>query len=186
MANADTNWNDNYPGIIIRNDASKNPTFVLTVKEQLDKIASQPVGRLMLREIADRAIAQPFGYKVCIQRTANTVDLKNDLPGKRWHGTNVTKGSKMNLATNGGGGTTSAIYYNPNVYVTPDGTRPPYIGLAHEMIHAHHNLHGTSLNVVHDDEHKVVGMGEYATAPITENKIRAEHQVADRTSYVGV
>ena len=38
----------------------------------------------------------------------------------------------------------SAIKWNPQQTVTPDGKRPPFIGLAHEMIHARHNLKGES------------------------------------------
>lgn len=186
MANTDSSWNAQFPGIIIRNDSSKNPTFVLTVTEQLNKIASKPIGRLLLTEIANKMIAMPHGWKVVIIRAANTVDITNPEIGKRWHAGNVTLGTDMSKAYTGGTGTTSAIKYNPNVYVTPDGTRPPYIGLAHELIHAHHNLYGTSMNNKHEDEYRVVGMGDYEGEPITENKIRGEHDLEGRTSYLGV
>jgi hypothetical protein len=182
MANVDTPY-DGADGIIIRTDPAKNPTFHLTVKEQLDLIGSEKVGKALLKKIHDSKVKQ-FGYKVCIMRADSSGTMGNDGLIK-WHGSNVTTASNENEAR-GGKGSVSAIKYNPNVTKTPDGDRPPYIGLAHELIHAMHNLYGTSERETVEDESKVVGFGKYQNEPITENKIRKEHGLKPRETYKGV
>lgn len=183
MAKTDIEW-ARCPGIIIRNDSELNPYFALTVQEQLTLIQSKPVGRQLFNNIAAEIGKKKFGYTVCIMRASSQIVMSNE-PAKRWCAGNVTKGAAMNSAKDGTG-TVSAIYYNPNVYITPDGKRPPYIGLAHELIHAMHNLKGTSKTTTHDDEYMVVGFGSNSDLPVTENAIRAEHNVEARASYAGV
>jgi hypothetical protein len=186
MAREDTVWNLNYPGIIIRNDITKNPTFPQTVRDQLNLIISKPCGLLLLDGINECAIDyQAIGFKIAILRASNKVDLNHADAITRWEGGNVTR---MTNEINGrdGTGTTSAIFYNPNVYQTPDGDRPPFIGLAHELIHAYHNLIGDTPATRHEDEFRVAGLEPYEDETITENKIRAEHNIPPRTQYSGI
>ncbi len=185
MAVMEREWNDAYPGIIISNDDAVNLTFRLTLDEQLKLIASKPVGALLLKKIAESRVVTTMAYKVKIQRAKNTLDMSETDPAKRWHAGNVTKGVNMDKAKNGAG-TPSVITYNPNVFLTPDGKRPPYIGLAHELIHAYRNLYGISGGTTATDESMVCGFGQYKDEDITENKIRAEHGIDDRTGYAGV
>jgi hypothetical protein len=59
------------------------------------------------------------------------------------------------------------------------GYRPPYIGLAHELVHALHNQRGnqagydtnTTTGVLY--EYLCVGLGPFAAEPISENTVRA-------------
>ncbi|MDT7953667.1 MAG: M91 family zinc metallopeptidase [Acetobacteraceae bacterium] len=94
----------------------------------------------------------------------------------------------MNNAKNGTG-TVSAIKWDPASTETPDGARPPYIALAHELIHCMHNLKGTSymtgIGDVKVDEMMVTGLKGYEQQPVSENRIREEHGVHYRSSYHG-
>ncbi|MBF0234931.1 MAG: hypothetical protein HQK65_18135 [Desulfamplus sp.] len=67
--------------------------------------------------------------------------------------------------------------------------RPPFIGLAHELVHAMHNQRGdqagydtnTTTGVLY--EYLCVGLGPFANALISENSIRAGAGVAQRDRY---
>lgn len=189
MPNVDTPYDD-CQGLIIRTDPAKNPTFALTVKEQLDLIASKPFGKKLLDRIEKSKTKAKFGFKVCIQRADNTVDLTGD--DAKWNGGNVCVRTSEADACNGKG-STCAIKYNPNVFKTPDGERPPWVGLAHELCHALHNLEGNAISNTAKEEHMTVGLGDYAEGEseddknlITENKIRKEHKLKARKNYTGL
>jgi hypothetical protein len=98
-----------------------------------------------------------------------------------------------------GRGIGSAVLWNglPTITLT-DGTvqnRPPWIGMAHELIHAYYNATATQLAEVDNDdsargplttvlgEYMCVGLGPWANAPISENRIRAEAGVPPRVMY---
>jgi hypothetical protein len=83
-------------------------------------------------------------------------------------------------------GSPSSIRWNPNQFSTPDGHRPPFIGLAHELIHALRNLRGDTPVMVEDDERDVTGLRLSQGNAITENAIRADHGIAPRTRYSGI
>lgn len=67
--------------------------------------------------------------------------------------------------------------------------RPPYIAMAHELIHGYHNLLGdqagheigTYSRVLY--EYQCVGLGPWAGSPHTENAVRASANLALRTCY---
>jgi Effector protein len=83
-----------------------------------------------------------------------------------------------------GAGSGSAIYFNIRRDTADpldlNTTRPPAIGLAHELIHAMHNAYGTQPGLQINDYSTVlaellaVGLGPFNTAPISENAIRAQ------------
>jgi hypothetical protein len=181
MPNVDTPY-EPYPTIIIRTDPTVNPTFHLTVKEQLDLINSKPIGKKLLKGLHKGKAAVTFGFKVAILRAGNKVD--NSTQDSKWSGGNVCKRTSEDKAKNGQG-TTSAITYNPNMDKTPDGKRPPWIGLAHELCHALHNINGEALADIVQEENMTVGIGDYAgdKDAINENNIRKEHGIAPRTQY---
>jgi RHS repeat-associated protein len=52
--------------------------------------------------------------------------------------------------------------------------RPPAIGLAHELIHAYHDLTGTYSKPGMPEETATIGLGAHSGDPITENQIRQE------------
>jgi hypothetical protein len=73
--------------------------------------------------------------------------------------------------------------------------RPGYIGLAHELVHAYHFVNGlcarqptggTSGNQGGaEEEMRAVGARAYKNDPPSENWIRAEWELKERTSYSG-
>jgi hypothetical protein len=83
-----------------------------------------------------------------------------------------------------GHGTNSFVYFNVRRDTTDvhdlNATRPPAIGLAHELIHALHNANGTQPGAQISDfstllpELLCVGLGPFANAPISENAIRLQ------------
>ncbi len=172
-----------YPYLIVRTDPDKNPTFHLTVLEQLALIASKPIGKKLLKGISEGKGAPTSGYKVAITRADNKVD--NSTQDSKWSGGNVCV--RVNEAKAGNGqGTASAIKYNPNLMKTPDGERPPWVGLAHELCHALHNIEGVAkIRDVKEEEEMTVGLGDYAAddSAIHENNIRKEHGIKKRKSY---
>jgi hypothetical protein len=86
----------------------------------------------------------------------------------------------------GGIGSPSVVSWNPGKFNTPDGHRPPFIGLAHELVHALHNLEGNTSRVPDVDERRVTGLYPFEHRPITENSIRADHNIPARASYSGL
>lgn len=182
-----------YKGIIVRmSNASDSVLFPTLVQDALTKIAATATGRKLLAGIDRRSHLAKFGYTVCILRA----DMRYD-PGcvTRWVGTNVAKRGDEAAATTLGRGGITAIKYNANMIDTPDGARPSWVGLAHELIHAYYNLKGKGrpdseeeFNVtgnVKKEEMLTVGLGAGPHRSITENKIRAEAGLPLRTTYGG-
>ncbi len=58
-------------------------------------------------------------------------------------------------------GTAMAIMWNPSIINTPHGPRPPFIALAHQLIHAWHNLMGDTLSEDRWKEMATVGLFQY-------------------------
>jgi len=186
MPDTQTQWD----GIIIRTKATDSNAFVGLVQAALNKIYSKPVGKNLIDAIVADAGKRKFGYTVCIMPKASR---KNSFgPLIRWR--TYEKGSVTRVgseqAASDGTGAVSSIQWDPETKDTPDGARPPFIALAHELIHCMHNLKGTSHLIGGDDEKKrdemmVTGLRGYEQEPISENRIRAEHNVVYRNSYHG-
>jgi hypothetical protein len=154
--------------------------FVQVVNDALAQINDTTSGSVLLSSIANDGPRSPSGYKVVIRssahrgRRSNRTVAQNE-EGARWGGTRA------------GSGSTSAIEWDPNVVVTPDGSRPPYIGLAHELIHARRNLLGISRGNAADDEAETVGLrrppSPQVVLPVSENDIRDETGMGRRMRY---
>lgn len=171
-----------YAHIKVRIDEVTNPMYVAMVNEALDKIYSKPVGKRLIDGITNSGEAK-FGYKVCIQRPDMRV---MELNGEKMVGAgNLAVRVNEEKACNGEG-TQTAIKYNHNTIKTPDGSRPNFIGLAHELVHALHNLNGDASADTTDEEHRTVGIGIYINEDICENSIRGEHNVPRRMAYSGL
>jgi len=184
-----------FNGIIVRTKATDSKAFVQHVTDALAKINSKPVGQQLLAGISAEIGKLKFGYLVCVMPKAS---VKNSFgPLIRWRTYekgSVTLTSDENNACNGVG-SVSGIRWDPKSTDTPDGARPPWVGLAHELIHCYHNLRGTSHllgqgtmsteDMKKLDEMRVVGLRGYEMEPICENRIRREHGIALRKSYHG-
>ncbi|MFJ5220695.1 M91 family zinc metallopeptidase, partial [Streptomyces sp. NPDC088354] len=175
-----------FPGIFVRWDPNVDPTFLKTVNEQLLLLAGQPVGRALLESIGSSRTRSGLSNwqqaKVKIERVgAGTVI--GDGPRFAAHTGNATRPINAQWASDTQRGTLSLLQYNPNAWETADGLRPPFIGLAHELIHVQRNLHGLSVENTAEDEAQVVGLENFAGLEFTENKIRAEHGLSPRQAY---
>lgn len=199
----------NYAGVIIRmNNQSDSVMFPTLVNQALAQIAMFPTGQKMLAGIVALSGKAKFGYTVCIMRADMNYDpcfkvtIDKPLTGPEsfkvgWKGTNTAIRGGQNAeiaAITRGVGAITAIKYNPNMIDTPDGKRPSWIALAHEMIHAYYNLKGKGLGsgkrmnvygMVEQEELATVGLGGLDRS-ITENKIRAEANLPLRSTYGGL
>lgn len=175
-----------YPGIIIRCGAD-DLYYPGLVSAGLQTIAGKPVGYSLLRSIAKRAEKAQDGFTVVIKKPASHLEPDPTNPAmfvNTW--TNKAVRFNEDNACNGTG-TRTAVSWNPNILTSPDGSRPPFIALAHELIHALNNLRGTAYKDTRKEEYCTVGLGEYAhRRKRNENAIRAEHGVAARTQYQGL
>jgi hypothetical protein len=186
-----------YSGIIIRmNNQTDSVMFPSLVNDALAQISGTPTGKKLLTGIASNVNKAQFGYTVCIQRADMTYD---GACVTKWMGTNVAKRGGRDpekSATTLGSSAVTAIKYNANMIDTPDGKRPSWIGLAHELIHAYYNLKGkgfpagqTLMNVnghVEQEEMATVGLGPGPHRSITENQIRKEANIPLRVTYGGM
>ena len=188
MASVNTDWD----GIVIVTDASTSSHFVGLVKAALAKLASKPVGKSLLDGIEAEAANTTFtsaGVTFSVKILPKASQKKSFL-FKSWRvyqPGSVTFAMSDSNACNATG-TASAIKWDPQNKNAPDGARPPFIGLAHELIHCYYNLRGGSLHNTtgkDHDEAQVVGLAGYEQNTISENRIRAEHNVPYRKQYNG-
>jgi hypothetical protein len=182
MALIDYNATD-YPGIRI-DDPGGAATFALTCRDALDKIVSMPFGKRMLKEISRYAPTfNPWQGSIKILR-ANVMTVQIGRPGEEG-GSKCAPVSEENAKN--GTGSASGVHWNPNIWVVPgQGMRPPFIGLAHELVHAWHNAKGIKKGNYDEEESFTVGLGRYAgggTRTINENLLRSEHNIPARTQY---
>jgi len=176
-----------YPFIQVKYDEGIDPTFGLTATEALKVIDGGPVGSRMLADIQNAPINAVGGYKCCIMK------LRGSGPAGDNDGTSSTEPCAHSNAVfqkedDGvpGVGTASVVRWIPNQWQTPDGKRPPYIGLAHELVHAWNNALGTAVYDKSKNEKIVTGLLASDNNPVTENAIRAEHKIEARLAYTGV
>ncbi|MEM9630690.1 MAG: type III secretion system effector protein [Pseudomonadota bacterium] len=138
----------------------------------------------------------PSGAKLLndLHNSGKTITIKETSGGNKVNG--FTADGKVDASGNPGSGSDSTVHYNPNrTTLGPDEpwkTRPPEIGLAHELIHAKHAANGEiDLSKVENDhkpdpsdptknakvikeEAKTVGFPPHDGEPYSENKIRDE------------
>ena len=176
-----------YPHIQIKYDEKKDPTFGLTATEALKIIDSGPLGSRMLGDIEAAPVNAVGGYKVCIMKHRGDGPLgDNDGSSKTdpcSHANSVFQKEEDGVP---GLGSASVVRWIPTQWVTPDGKRPPFIGLAHELVHAWNNALGQSVYDVAKNEKIVTGLLTSNNNVVTENAIRAEHKINARLSYSGI
>ncbi|QFT30903.1 PAAR motif protein [Labrenzia sp. THAF82] len=157
-------------------------------------------GTEQFREQTVQALAKiaqtPSGAKLLtdLHNSGKTITIKETTGGNKVTG--FTNDGKLDSSGNPGSGCDTTVHYNPNrtSYGTaqPWQTRPPEIGLAHELIHAQHAADGeldfskvdndskpdpadpTKKAKVIKEEAKTVGIPPHDNEPYSENKIREE------------
>jgi hypothetical protein len=178
----------NFAGVIVRlRNPNESGMFPGIVAEALGKINSKPVGKKLLAGIAGLSSRAKFGYTVCIMRPSGLgIEDKNDGKGPQWNSGSVAKRGNETDACNGTG-TVTQVIWNANIVETPDGSRPAFIALAHELVHAYYNLKGEAYSDTSTEEYATVGLAPLKDLrEVNENLIRAEHGVALRAQYGGL
>jgi Effector protein len=87
-------------------------------------------------------------------------------------------------ASGNGTGSVAKVHFTNAIRTMDSGLEaPPFVGLAHELIHALHSLKGEKKANTNEEESRTVGMNEYADEALSENAIRAEAKLTLRTKY---
>lgn len=136
--------------------------FRARTRQCLDTLNATPTGARMLRSI------EASGHRLTfVESTAGNSASPTDAAAAQRRGDGTP-----------GAGSDSTVRYNPNRTRVGDGsepwmTRPPCIGLSHELVHAYHSANGTN-DFTPAGEDMAVGVPPYDTNDVTENKIRHE------------
>ncbi len=180
------------PGVQIATKPGDSPTFPSQVQTHLDQLSSKPNGNEVLNRLDSATFDHPGRaptLKIVPQQSEVVThpdgsQTRNYLQPNRTQAFSDTKASD-------GTGTPSALFYNPHMTSTPDGNRPPFVGLGHETVHAMHNSQGTSTLTsgqtgIREDEHRATGIGRFEGENLSENGIRSEHGLPRRDIYSGL
>jgi hypothetical protein len=196
----------NYQGFAVDYDESQDPFFEVTVKETLAKIKQTATGALLLTKIASsspsfisssvataKVVISPPGDRKLTPRGKIVMGGQlHDHPGmyaadvrhSRPSGTGDTSHlSNDQTSASNGSGCTCTVYFTNRVGQTSKGeSAPPWLMLAHELVHCLHSLEGTKKDGI-EEEYFTVGLNDYAKEPITENAFRNDAGMPARTSY---
>lgn len=198
-------WNESRPGIYIED--SHGSSFKFQTMRALDKINSKPIGADLLKILSQRHQGvgiRKKGLKVVIALGQGTL-IGNSSLSLTYQSSTGAGGEIRQPAKPGsvirlpGSGMGSVVQYNPNIehqYNAIGVMTPAFVALAHELIHAMHAISGDvtkayswknatsgSSNGAILEEARTVGLGKYANSRITENAIRHEHHLTQRTYY---
>lgn len=161
--------------------------FVLGASRDLSWLMTQPIGRDLVKAIGASkhhvSIKQTSDGNACDYASADSWEvIQADGSVKAGAGSDVT--IHYNLSRGKIGGGKSAWK-----------TRPPAIGLAHEMVHAWTGVYGTralgkwtgeidgAISTTSRRELQATGLKEFAAAVFTENKFRAAFGLPERPKY---
>jgi hypothetical protein len=188
-------------------DPGKFAEFACRVKMDLALIASKPIGADLLRLIGLRhgGTGIEAGHKVYIAPKLSYVRAKSKRLGFASKHLGFQTSSAPDAMRRGrlgdhirlaGKGHSSVVRYinralDPKIDVkktTQTGvTTPAWISLAHELIHAFHDISGNKytdrVDGVQREELYTTGLGPYANTRISEAAIRKEHGFPLRTHY---
>ncbi len=149
--------------------------FVETAMNDLAMLNGTPTGSSLISTIMDSD--QPV--RIVETSGGNSV---TGFTGDAW----------LNSDGTAGAGSPSTVNYNPERKQIGDGsedwmTRPPIVGLGHELVHVDQVQNGRLDRATVDGtphyELEAVGLGDFADAPHTENKIRDELGEPQRPRY---
>jgi hypothetical protein len=198
-------WCHDHPGLFV---ANKDNTFFTRVCDDLRTLNSTNVGQRLLTSISHRwkGVGQKQVRNILEE---DTIWVRIEDAGSE-HGTEAQDAykptgvrsrpqGKRNFGLKGRGtGVTVQYCTGPGwleKYTTYLGVKtPPFVALAHELIHALHSLSGdnrglyaTSDTSVDADwkheEARTVGLGIYRDNPMSENALRDELRLPRRETY---
>jgi len=177
----------------------------------LNKIKSGPNGSRIIAEI-ERATTVEKQPMILVESDDNeesaTVGYLTDSQLRR-HNVRVhnhsdrTYGLAVSHYSSNGEGVRPVVHYNPRDSIMVDSMGDPFsvknermafVTLAHELIHAYHQMKGTSIegdidkSPIEDDNHlreemRAVGYATYANNQFSENGVRRDHQLPIRNEY---
>ncbi len=199
-------WSQSYPGILIDGDQA----FITATTRDLNLIKSKPIGKDLLTLLTKRC--QGYGCSVTGGATV-TISLAPGTLTESAEATaadpdtsagfgcvktdRVLPGTTIKLP---GRGSSSFAAFNPNAeaqYTALCGLQTPtFVALAHELCHSLHHLSG-GLRLANgpgsvgdrfqamylQEEAHTVGIGPYANTRISENAVRREWALPERTYY---
>ena len=177
-----------YNNLITKLRAVKAGTskFVITGDTEFKTATYLDLGWLMTSGVGQQLVNELVSttYTVTVEETAGGNEVVGFGNGA-WQTTDTPPES--------GSGSNATVKYNPNRLQIGDGsedwmTRPPAIGLAHEMIHAWSCVHGTLIRGKTSDdvlraEEQATGINDYADLTMSENRFRAAFNLPHRDEY---
>lgn len=199
-------WDHAHPGIYIdvglgtrvriAVNKVKEGSFFQLACDALNTIRSRPIGKALLKTITAKCQmdSDRKDMKVVIVEAGEGMDNEQSAFNK---GDAVrVPGQSDFCAFVAGKGSGSTVYWNPEESQVKGVVTRPFLSLAHELIHAMHDLHGDLVGLPKGpmkdptsgrahEEARTVGLGIYDDEPICENAIRKEHNIGARTSYGG-
>jgi hypothetical protein len=201
-------WDHAHPGIYIdvglgtrvriAVNRVKTGSFFQLACDALNTIRSRPIGKALLRTITAKCQMDSGrkDLKVVIIEAGEGID--NSAEAVHVEGAVRIPGQSDFCGFVAGEGSGSVVYWNPYESSVQQKEFHAFTGLAHELIHAMHNLHGDLVGLpkrtklsdpksaLAHEEARTTGIGLYADEPISENAIRKEHNIELRTTYGGL
>ncbi|MCF6776536.1 M91 family zinc metallopeptidase [Thiotrichales bacterium 19X7-9] len=171
-----------YPSFMTLTREDNEYTYILLAKEAMNQIASKANGKELVTQL------QQSGYKVFIKRQGtehHVLNVEKISSSNSIINADITYTNKVEVNKHFSSKKVITVCWNPNHIHAEGGIeRPPFIGLAHELIHAWHIINGDSFEEHRSEELATVGLLEFEKSRnINENKIRQEHNLPFRTSY---
>lgn len=207
-------WSGDYPPIFISTDVHKGnvevpSTWKGRVEVIMGELRSNARGALLLQMLSDacerkhQRVVVAYGSNQCAPCTLEVITddekrLKPDLKG--WMSNphivaiGVDKsGAKRKFIENAGA--CGLVLFDPDVRPGPDGDRPAWIALGHELVHAYHYVTGTCARALEgstdsdsglsEEEMQTVGTRGYDRQVPSENWLRDGDSKPLRTTYSG-
>jgi hypothetical protein len=207
-------WSGDYPPIFVSNDIHKGNVEVPTawkgrVEVILGELYENARGRELLKLLSDaceerhQRVVVAFGSNQCAPCTLEVIqdDDKRLKPDpKAWMANpNIVQigieGSGAKRKFMGGNGSSALVLFDPDVAAGPDGDRPSWIALGHELVHAYHYVTGTCARPLagstdadsglSEEEMQTIGTRGYQRQKPSENWLRDGAGLPDRTRYSG-
>lgn len=180
-------WDEGHPGIKIVTGKPSQPTdFFDKCSAALNKIRSKPIGKGLLKTLSAKCLMS--------EKTVFIDYYQASLAGVQGNPTEAYGYQQVDAEGRvffmPGKGQSASVSWWPEDPGPPYAPRPPFVGLAHELIHALYILHGLQIADTNTtqglaiNESQVVGLGRFKDEPFTENAIRGEHGIDLRLQYL--
>lgn len=207
-------WSGDFPPIFISTDVitetkEVHPTWSGRVEKILRDLKLDPCGRQLLELLSaackqkSQKVVIAFGKNQCAPVNLNILfnneqRLRPKLSEWMSNPNIVQQGidkSGDRPKFFGGSGSSALVLFDPDMPAGPDGERPNWIALGHELIHAYHYVTGTcarpltgSTNAdsgLSEEEMQTIGTGGYDGHIPSENWLRESAKFPKRTKYSG-